>query len=347
MGNQQKQKSILELWNEHCLNKSKQLKNQSFKEYKPEIIRKNAIEVLDQAVHQDHLQSYKEDLKKFLLNMDPQKYASQLAISVYLNHTQSAQFLIPQVNNLKEELIYKQIADHHLIKDLMNIWSEIFSEKYSIFQNQKEKEYLVRLIQSKDFVYSSLCDDIKYFIEYLEQMLRLIYEVQNREKFKQLLIKMIFQNQNIKKIIVDTFEIYSFDKTLIFKKKLHNYKNISLAELKVPEQYYSDYQNTINQLQAILQIENPCDKFDLFSKLEQSMIKDIKKEGNSQILLELDNQIGILTFCIFKIQSEKWVCQLNFIEMFLGAEMTYNQGRESAQFSNVLSAIEYIMSDKF
>lgn len=45
---------------------------------------------------------------------------------------------------------------------------------------------------------------------------------------------MIFQNQNIKKIIVDTFEIYSLDKTLIFKKKLFNYKNISLVELKVP-----------------------------------------------------------------------------------------------------------------
>ncbi|CAD8181239.1 unnamed protein product [Paramecium octaurelia] len=307
MGNQQKQKSILELWNEHCLNKSKQLKNQSLKEYKPEIIRKNAIEVLEQAVHQDHLQSYKEDLKKFLLYMDPQKYAQQLAISVYLNHTQTAQFLIPQVNNLKEELIYKQIADHHLIKDLMNIWSEIFSNKYSIFQNQEEREYLINLIQSKDFVYSSLCNDIKYFIEYLEQMLRLIYEVQNKEKFKQLLIKMIFQNQNIKKIIVDTFEIYSLDKTQIFKRKLFNYKNISLAELRVPEQYYSDYPNTINQLQEILIIENPCDKFDLFSKLEQSMIKDIKREGTQNILLELDNQIGILTFCIFKIQSDKWV----------------------------------------
>ncbi|CAK85985.1 unnamed protein product (macronuclear) [Paramecium tetraurelia] len=288
MGNQQKQKSILELWNEHCLNKSKQLKNQSLKEYKPEIIRKNAIEVLDQAVHQDHLQSYKEDLKKFLLNMDPQKYAQQLAISVYLNHTQTAQFLIPQVNNLKEELIYKQIADHHLIKDLMNIWSEIFSNKYSIFQNQEDKEFLIKLIHSKDFVYSSLCNDIKYFIEYLEQMLRLIYEVQNKEKFKQLLIKMIFQNQNIKKIIVDTFEIYSLDKTQIFKRKLFNYKHISLAELRVPEQYYSDYPNTINQLQEILIIENPCDKFDLFSKLEQSMIKDIKKEGIQNILLELD-----------------------------------------------------------
>ncbi|CAD8098959.1 unnamed protein product [Paramecium sonneborni] len=347
MGNQQKQKSILELWNEHCLTKSSQSKNQILKIYKPEIIRENAIKVLDLTVHQNHLQSYKEDLKRFLLNMDPQKYAQQLAISAYLNHTQTTEFLIPQVNNLKEELIYKQIADHHLIKDLMNIWSQIFSEKYSIFQNQQEKEYLIKLIESKDFVYSSLCNDIKYFISYLEQMLQLIYEVQNREKFKQLLIKMIFQNKQLKSIIFDTFEIYSLDKTQIFKKKLNKYVNIKLHELQVPEKYNSDYQNTKNQLQEILIIENPCDKFDLFSKLEQTMIKDIKKGGSQQILLELDCQIGILTFCIFKIQSEKWVCQLNFIQMFLGAEMTYNSGRDSAQFTNVLGAIEYIMSDKF
>lgn len=57
---------------------------------------------------------------------------------------------------------------------------------------------------------------------------------------------MILLNRKVKAIVFDIFQIYSSEKTEIFKEKILSHKNITLDSLNVPKNYQSSFTNTIN-----------------------------------------------------------------------------------------------------
>lgn len=161
---------MIDKWIDHIEKKSDLMdeQRQYYQKFNPKDSIKLIITELEQR-KEKQLNSYSGPLIEYLREQDPNQYVGALAIQLYLGqNTIFYDFKIPEAKNKAEEELFIFIARDGLINETASKWGEIFSEKYRIFVEKNTlKQDLIRIIEHREFIYNSMCQDVLNFKDFL------------------------------------------------------------------------------------------------------------------------------------------------------------------------------------
>ena len=284
------------------------------------------------------------------LPKDP-KFAGEMRCSVAYSDK--------EILRLREKLLNEITAPSHIISEILARFSELFLNKYLIFFSADPHNDLEMLTKSFRGDISILMQLIKELIEkwYLSIILQIPCLAKNRHRrgdFMDILINLtIFSNtNNIYYTLHNLYGLTNNENERRLDRLMEILKDIRPENMEINPVFALDkcdepYSSVINLLNEQSSHISAYEKFIIICRLKDEIMESIERYWEEwdpnipaqKLMIDSDQLLTIVTYCIVKTRNCKLISYLAFIREFVGR----NQLENSYYFTTYDAAMNYLL----
>lgn len=283
------------------------------------------------------------------------KFEQDNSFSKKLSHSDQNK----DIKRLRDRLLAEFKAPNHIISELLSRFSELFLNKYLIFFSVDPKSNLEMLCESFKMdirlLFGLMKDMIeKWYLSIIVQNPALAKNRHKRQEFLDSLINMtVFSNgNNIYYVLLSLYGlVYNISEKRL-DRSMELLKGIKpenmeinpvfcLKKCKVP---YGNVINSINEQSSII---SATEKFQVICRIKEEIKDSIETYWEEwdpnipaqKLMIDSDQLLTIVAFCIIKSQNCKLLSYLGFIRDFGNK----NQMQNSYYFTTYDAALSYLL----
>jgi len=264
-----------------------------------------------------------------------------------------------EVTRLREKLLNEITAPLHIISEILARFSELFLNKYLIFFSvdpHNDLEMLTKSFRNDISILMQLVKDMieKWYLSIILQLPCLAKNRHRRQDFMDILINLtIFSNTN--NIYYTLHNLYGLI-TNANERKLDDVmeilidirpENMDINPVFALKNCQEPYINVINILNEQSSHISAYEKFIIICRVKDEIMESIERYWETwdpnipaqKLMIDSDQLLTIVTYCIVKTRNCKLVSYLGFIREFMGK----NQLENSYYFTTYDAAMNYLL----